>query len=1182
MPSRTINNLEAESSRKRARRTDADSGEDDDADEVQQARSNLVQAESQRKRVRVSTANDEESDKHTPIVFRAATPDFDHNALTSDSPQKTQYDLMRDNGFDHLRDEAADDQRATQRLRMGRPNLLGENVVAENGILESITCINFMCHTRLHVELGPLLNFIVGENGSGKSAILTAITLCLGGKASSTNRGGSLKSFIKEGCEKSVIAVKIKNQGQDAYRPETYGSSIIVERYFSRSGTSGFKIKSSHDGNAVSSKKQEVDEIVEYFALQVDNPLNVLSQDNARQFLNQSTKAQKYKFFIEGVQLQQLDNDYRLIAENIESAMAKIPMQEENLKHAQKQYEKASRMKEDLEGTRKLRDKLNSLRFQLVWAEVALHEGYVREREEKIAVVDAAIADLDQKLAAKNEELKGHEDKIAGYNKNLSELTTEQEAAKEDHEAAKAKFSQLKDETAKIHVSEREARGALKSTENDMKVTEKKIEDTQNKLAEANGGLLTEKRQQLEEEQAKIPEIEKKKEEIQSQKIPLDNKLADAKKALDEVQGALKRKQTEISQVEEQMKDLRGKEISLYAGYDAKMQALLRAIQNETRFESKPLGPLGSLIQLTKPEWGPIVESVLGSNLNGFLVTSSKDAKLLQELINRVGVKTPTPVLTGSKHPLDLEGKEPDAEYDTILRILKFDNPLVRDQFVIHAMIEQTILVAQRSRAQAIMYDGAPPRNVRACIAFHDMKRDEGVRIENRGNLGSSPIKPPPRQQKRRIRTDDASQMAYLQESYRQLEEDYKELGNQRRRAQQDVQRCQTEIQQRTRQEQDLAKQLEYAHEKIDRLKDELEDYEGNTAGQLEVLQDYLKELTEARELKGIQFGDLSVKKIEKNAEAEEMRKVVKEKRLIVEDVEARIKKVEEKITSRTARLRWDEGERMTILHNLNDLHERKAKQEKKLAVEKEKLEGEVLPGAYQIYDRRINLSEGETYETIAAKYQALDERYQKMKNNPAMDEDLVMKTFGEAMEACRRMDRLLKDTREMNDKLQQTLGLRLDKWRKFQRYISSQSRANFIYLLAERGFRGKLLLDHERKALDLQVEPDKTEKRAKGRSTKTLSGGEKSFSSICLLLAIWEAMGSPLRCLDEFDVFMDNVNRAISTNMLITAARRSVNRQYIFITPNAIEGRNTLDKDVKIIRLLDPRQRRIDEMTIH
>jgi chromosome segregation ATPase len=57
------------------------------------------------------------------------------------------------------------------------------------------------CHKYLIVHMGPLMNFIIGHNGSGKSAILTALTLCLGGKASATNRGHSLKSFIKEGEE---------------------------------------------------------------------------------------------------------------------------------------------------------------------------------------------------------------------------------------------------------------------------------------------------------------------------------------------------------------------------------------------------------------------------------------------------------------------------------------------------------------------------------------------------------------------------------------------------------------------------------------------------------------------------------------------------------------------------------------------------------------------------------------------------------------------------------------------------------------------------------------------------------------------------------------------------------------------------------------------------------------------
>lgn len=75
------------------------------------------------------------------------------------------------------------------------------NVPSEHGILERVECYNFMCHDHFQVELGPLINFIVGKNGSGKSAVLTAITLCLGGKASATNRGQSLKSFVKEGKE---------------------------------------------------------------------------------------------------------------------------------------------------------------------------------------------------------------------------------------------------------------------------------------------------------------------------------------------------------------------------------------------------------------------------------------------------------------------------------------------------------------------------------------------------------------------------------------------------------------------------------------------------------------------------------------------------------------------------------------------------------------------------------------------------------------------------------------------------------------------------------------------------------------------------------------------------------------------------------------------------------------------
>lgn len=64
--------------------------------------------------------------------------------------------------------------------------------------------------------------------------------------------------------------------------------------------------------------------------------------------------------------------------------------------------------------------------------------------------------------------------------------------------------------------------------------------------------------------------------------------------------------------------------------------------------------------------------------------------------------------------------------------------------------------------------------------------------------------------------------------------------------------------------------------------------------------------------------------------------------------------------------------------------------------------------------------------------------------------------------------------------------------------------------------------------------------------------------------------MGSPIRCLDEFDVFMDSVNRDRSMNMIIQAARRSIGRQFIFITPQAMNNVDQ-DSDVKIIRMRDP-----------
>ncbi|KAK9742959.1 hypothetical protein RND81_03G208000 [Saponaria officinalis] len=105
-------------------------------------------------------------------------------------------------------------------------------------IIRRIKLENFMCHTSLEIEFGDRVNFITGQNGSGKSAILTALCVAFGSRARSTNRASTLKDFIKTGCSYASVMVEIKNEGEDAFKREIYGRSIIIERRITDSSSS--------------------------------------------------------------------------------------------------------------------------------------------------------------------------------------------------------------------------------------------------------------------------------------------------------------------------------------------------------------------------------------------------------------------------------------------------------------------------------------------------------------------------------------------------------------------------------------------------------------------------------------------------------------------------------------------------------------------------------------------------------------------------------------------------------------------------------------------------------------------------------------------------------------------------------------------------------------------------------
>ena len=73
------------------------------------------------------------------------------------------------------------------------------------------------------------------------------------------------------------MTVTLKNDGDDAYKPEIYGKKIHITRRFTVQGASSYKILSDAKV-VVSNRKADLDDICDHMSIQVDNPLNVLTQ----------------------------------------------------------------------------------------------------------------------------------------------------------------------------------------------------------------------------------------------------------------------------------------------------------------------------------------------------------------------------------------------------------------------------------------------------------------------------------------------------------------------------------------------------------------------------------------------------------------------------------------------------------------------------------------------------------------------------------------------------------------------------------------------------------------------------------------------------------------------------------------------------------------------------------------
>lgn len=115
------------------------------------------------------------------------------------------------------------------------------------------------------------MNVIIGPNGTGKSTLVSAIVLSLGGEPTLLARSNSIGDYVQNGYESATVSVEIYD-GDD----EVDCKTTIFQRFFDRHNKSKFFVN-----NQIVSKKDFLDAVSKY-NIQISNMCQFLPQDRVQ------------------------------------------------------------------------------------------------------------------------------------------------------------------------------------------------------------------------------------------------------------------------------------------------------------------------------------------------------------------------------------------------------------------------------------------------------------------------------------------------------------------------------------------------------------------------------------------------------------------------------------------------------------------------------------------------------------------------------------------------------------------------------------------------------------------------------------------------------------------------------------------------------------------------------------
>ncbi|XP_063280660.1 structural maintenance of chromosomes protein 6 [Prinia subflava] len=1030
-----------------------------------------------------------------------------------------------------------------------------ESPDGEVGIIESIQLKNFMCHSNLGpFQFGSNLNFVVGTNGSGKSSVLTALIVGLGGKATATNRGSALKMFIQKGETSAHISITLRNQGRDAFKPELYGTSITVNQRINQDGSRTYKLRSK-SGTVISSKKEELIGILDHFNIQVDNPVSILTQEMSKQFLQTKNDGDKYKFFMKATQLEQMKEDYSVIGKTKKNIHAQIEQGEERLEELKKIYLEKKENFKSIKFVNDMQSRLKDLKHQMAWAVVGEMEKEIKVLEEGVKAEEGNTEFL-QKVEECQVKVDEAEKKCKAIQEKLITVSEEAQTFHPQCISLKAEVQAKRKAVNEAEIVYNRSKTELKRLEKDSEQLCKRIEELKSC---ANQVSEPEKL----ERQRRIAYLREQLKAFHDEEIMIGQQVDQFQQAISkcrEEHSRLRRERSEVQQAldaqHKQLRDLKDSKTNTLKRFGPHVPAFLEAVEaayNQGRFRKKPLGPLGALIHPKDPELILAIEACLKGLLQAFCCDNHNDERTLQFMMTKYYTRGHRPQIVVTKFQHKIYDTSQRAvhhpEFPSVLTALEIDNPVVANCLIDMRGIETVLLIKSSRRAREVMQCNRPPKNCREAFTA------EGDQVFERRYYSSNFVRP------KFLSQDVEAEISHLD---KEIENKKAQLAASQQRLhsiENEIRQNEDHLYDHRRHQKQLQVKVRTANAEIA----DLENVEEHQAADVHILQE------EAEENKGrmecvkqdMQVQSRKMEELKSDLqEAEKRLEEVKEKMHRVEEIagpiKAELNQAETEVENRRRHLQHYEEKQREHVACIN--------KHKDLLVSKEKELEEKMAKARQIFSERIKVSR--TVKSLDAEMNRLRERINSESSHRGNREEIIQQ-FHYAKERYEDASNKLKNSRRFVAKLDEVMTERLKVYRQFLRSLSMQCKLHFEQLLRLRGCSGHIIFDHKNETLSITVQPREEEKAAHC-DLRSLSGGERSFSTVCFILSLWNITESPFRCMDEFDVYMDMLNRRIAIDMILERADFQRHRQFILFTPLSMSTLPT-SPHLRILRMPDP-----------